>query len=119
MFIKPKNKIFSEKTLAILTGSGNTPALNPGIESVRNRVSMSGYKVYGIRKGWKGLPGNGDIIDLTNHPYDCWYGGTALSSVRTNPFPTKKNPENRVSHIIEKPEITEFKYDFPVVLPGN
>lgn len=75
-----KNKLFSGKTLAILTGGGDTPALNSSIESVRNRASMLGFKVYGIRKGWKGLLGDGDVVDLTNRPYDGWYGGTTLSA---------------------------------------
>ncbi len=115
--MKPKNKIFSGKTLAILTGGGDTPALNSSIESVRNRASMLGFKVYGIRKGWKGLLGEGDVIDLTNHPYDGWYGGTALLSSRTNPFPTKKNPENRVPQILNN--LKRYHIDVLVSIGGD
>jgi len=115
--MKPKNKIFSGKTLAILTGGGDTPALNSSIESIRNRASMLGFKVYGVRKGWKGLLGDGDIINLTNHPYDGWYGGTALSSSRTNPFPTKKNPENRVPQILQN--LKNYKIDVLVSIGGD
>ena len=115
--MKPKNKIFSGKTLAILTGGGDTPALNSSIESVRNRASMLGFKVYGIRKGWKGLLGEGDVIDLTNHPYDGWYGGTALLSSRTNPFPTKKNPENRVPQILNN--LNRYHIDVLVSIGGD
>jgi len=96
-----KNKLFNGKTLAILTGGGDTPALNSSIESIRNRAQLLGYKVYGVRQGWKGLLGDGDILDLTNQPYDGFYGGTALRSSRTNPFPSKKNPENRVPQILK------------------
>lgn len=96
-----KNKLFNGKTLAILTGGGDTPALNSSIESIRNRAQLLGYKVYGVRQGWKGLLGEGDILDLTNQPYDGFYGGTALRSSRTNPFPSKKNPENRVPQILK------------------
>jgi len=103
--------------LAILTGGGDTPALNSSIESIRNRASMLGFKVYGIRKGWKGLLGNGDIINLTHHPYDGWYGGTALSSSRTNPFPTKKNPENRVPQILKN--LKNYKIDVLVSIGGD
>ena len=115
--MKPKNKIFSGKTLAILTGGGDTPALNSSIESIRNRAAMLGYKVYGIRKGWKGLLGNGDVIDLTNHPYDGLYGGNALSSSRTNPFPTNKNPENRVPQILQN--LKRYKIDVLVSIGGD
>ncbi|HNW97111.1 MAG TPA: 6-phosphofructokinase [Bacteroidales bacterium] len=112
-----KNKIFSGKTLAILTGGGDTPALNSSIESIRNRASMLGFKVYGIRKGWKGLLGDGDIINLTHHPYDGWYGGTALLSSRTNPFPTKKNPESRVPQILKN--LKRYKIDVLVSIGGD
>ena len=115
--MKPKNKIFSGKTLAILTGGGDTPALNSSIESVRNRSSMLGFKVYGVRKGWKGLLGDGDVINLTNLPYDGLYGGTALLSSRTNPFPAKKNPENRVPQILKNLE--KYKIDVLVSIGGD
>jgi len=115
--MKPKNKIFSGKTLAILTGGGDTPALNSSIESIRNRASMLGFKVYGIRKGWKGLLGEGNIINLTHHPYDGLYGGTALLSSRTNPFPTKKNPGNRVPQILKN--LQRYKIDVLVSIGGD
>jgi len=112
-----EKKIFHGKTLAILTGGGDTPALNSSIESVRNRAALLGYKVYGIKKGWKGLLGDGDIIDLTNQPYDAWYGGTALLSSRTNPFPSKKNPESRVPQILKNLE--RYKIDVLVTIGGD
>jgi len=115
--MKPKNKLFHGKTLAILTGGGDTPALNSSIESVRNRASLLGYKVYGIRKGWKGLLADGDVLDLTHQPYDGWYGGTALRSSRTNPFPSKKNPENRVPQILRN--IERYKIDVLVSIGGD
>jgi ATP-dependent phosphofructokinase / diphosphate-dependent phosphofructokinase len=111
------NKLFAGKTLAILTGGGDTPALNSSIESIRNRASLLGYKVYGVRKGWKGLLGDGDIIDLTNMPYDGWYGGTALLSSRTNPFPSKKNPESRVPQVLRNLE--RYGIDVLVSIGGD
>ena len=68
--MKQENKQFKGKTLAILSGGGDTPAINHSIESIRNRASLLGFKVYGIRTGWKGLLGEGDVVDLTNQPYD-------------------------------------------------
>ena len=115
--MKSEHKLFKGKTLAILSGGGDTPAINSSIEAIRNRASMLGYKVYGIRHGWKGLLGDGDIIDLTNQPYDGWYGGTALRSSRTNPFPSKKNPENRVPQILKN--LKRYNIDVLVTIGGD
>lgn len=112
-----KNKIFSGKTLAILTGGGDTPAINSSIESIRNRASMLGFQVYGIRKGWKGLLGDGDVVDLSHVPYEGWYGGTALGSSRTNPFPSKKNPESRVPQVLRNLE--RYNIDVLVTIGGD
>lgn len=112
-----KDKIFSGKTLAILTGGGDTPAINSSIESIRNRASMLGFNVYGIRKGWKGLLGEGDVVDLSHVPYEGWYGGSALGSSRTNPFPSKKNPESRVDQVLRNME--RYKIDVLVTIGGD
>ncbi len=110
-------KIFEGKTLGILSGGGDTPAINSSIEQIRNRASMLGFKVYGIRKGWKGLLGDGDIVDLSKQPYDGWYGGTALRSSRTNPFPSIKNPESRVPQVLKNLE--RYKIDVLVSIGGD
>jgi 6-phosphofructokinase 1 len=112
-----EEKLFAGKTLAILSGGGDTPAINSSIEAVRNRASMLGYKVYGIQRGWKGLLGNGDIVDLTNIPYNGIYGGTALLSSRTNPFPSKRNPEDRSEQILRN--IKRYKLDVLVTIGGD
>ncbi len=109
--------LFSRKTLAISSGGGDTPAINSSIEAVRNRASMLGFKVYGILRGWKGLLGDGDIVDLTNIPYNGIYGGTALLSSRTNPFPSKKNKEDRSQQILRN--IERYKIDVLVTIGGD
>ncbi|MBQ9436082.1 MAG: 6-phosphofructokinase [Bacteroidales bacterium] len=111
------DKLFSGKTLAILSGGGDTPAINSSIEAVRNRASMLGFKVYGILRGWKGLLGDGDIVDLTNIPYNGIYGGTALLSSRTNPFPSKKHKEDRSQQILRN--IERYKIDVLVTIGGD
>ncbi len=115
--MRKTEKIFKGKTLAILSGGGDTPAINSSIECIRNRASMLGYRVYGIKKGWKGLLGDGEIVDLTNQPYDGVYGGTALQSSRTNPFPSKKNPEDRVPQILHN--LNRYKIDTLVTIGGD
>ena len=115
--MKQEHKIFQGKTLGILSGGGDTPAINSSIEAVRNRASFLGYNVYGICKGWKGLLGEGEVVDLTNQRYDGWYGGTALGSSRTNPFSSKKNPENRVPQILRN--LGRYKIDVLVTIGGD
>lgn len=112
-----KSKLFKGKTLAILSGGGDTPAINSSIESVRNRASLLGFKVYGIRQGWKGLLGDGDIVDLTHQHYDGFYGGSALRSSRTNPLPSKTNLENRVPQILKN--LKRYKIDVLVTIGGD
>ncbi len=112
-----EQKIFKGKTLAILSGGGDTPAINSSIENIRNRALILGFKVYGILQGWKGLLGEGNIVDLTNQPYNGIYGGTALRSSRTNPFPSKKNPEDRVPQIIAN--LKKYKIDVLVTIGGD
>lgn len=115
--MKLEHKLFEGKTLAILSGGGDTPAINSSIEAVRNRASLLGFRVFGVRKGWKGLLGDGDVVDLTNQPYDGYYGGTALRSSRTNPFPSKKNPESRVPQVLKNLE--RYKIDVLVTIGGD
>ncbi len=42
-------------TIAILTGGGDVPGLNPAIRAVTIRALREGYRVLGIRRGWRGL----------------------------------------------------------------
>lgn len=41
-------------TIAILTGGGDVPGLNPAIRAVTIRALREGYQVIGIRRGWAG-----------------------------------------------------------------
>src|SRR5438045_9427723 len=45
----------SNKTIAILTGGGDVPGLNPAIRAITIRALREGYRVMGIRRGWAGL----------------------------------------------------------------
>jgi ATP-dependent phosphofructokinase / diphosphate-dependent phosphofructokinase len=42
-------------TIAILTGGGDVPGLNPCIKQLVLLASQRGMTVLGIRKGWEGL----------------------------------------------------------------
>ena len=42
-------------TIAILTGGGDVPGLNPAIRAITIRALREGYRVIGIRRGWGGM----------------------------------------------------------------
>ncbi len=88
--MKPKG------TIAILTGGGDVPGLNPAIRAVTFRALREGYKVIGIRRGWGGLvdfipdkdaDNSNNIIALTAELVNRAgrTGGTFLHTSRTNP----------------------------------
>ena len=88
--------------IAILTGGGDVPGLNPAIRAVTFRALREGYKVIGIRRGWGGLV---DIIRDEKHDNSNNFqvltedvvnkagrtGGTFLHTSRTNPSKVKKD----------------------------
>lgn len=86
----------SKGVIAILTGGGDVPGLNPAIRAVTIRALREGFRVLGIRRGWGGLV---DIIrDRSADNSECFWelseevvnkagrtGGTFLHSSRTRP----------------------------------
>ena len=83
-------------TIAILTGGGDVPGLNPAIRSITIRALREGYRVLGIRRGWAGLvevvpdkaANNSDCVqelteDIANKSGRT--GGTFLHTSRTRP----------------------------------
>jgi ATP-dependent phosphofructokinase / diphosphate-dependent phosphofructokinase len=60
MVSNKKQKIMAEVkqtkgVIAILTGGGDVPGLNPAIRAVTIRANREGYKVIGLRRGWAGI----------------------------------------------------------------
>ncbi len=94
-----KDKI---ETIAILTGGGDVPGLNPCIKEVVNRAVDDGMRVMGIKKGWAGLV-QYHIEDERTHDANVITmdkrmvrtidrsGGTILHTSRTNPSGVKKS----------------------------
>src|SRR5688572_26772669 len=50
-----RERTMSKGTIAILTGGGDVPGLNPAIRSITVRALREGYRVIGLRRGWAGL----------------------------------------------------------------
>ncbi len=82
--------------IAILTGGGDVPGLNPAIRAITIRALREGYKVIGLRRGWGGAI---DIIRDKKYDNSNNYrvltkeivnkagrtGGTFLHTSRTRP----------------------------------
>ena len=81
-------------TIGILTGGGDVPGLNPAIRAVTIRAIREGFRVIGLRRGWKGLVAC--IRDKKLHQEECFQilteetvnkvgrtGGTFLHTSRT------------------------------------
>ena len=89
-------------TIAILTGGGDVPGLNPCIKAIVCRAIDEGMRVLGIRKGWAGLV-EYNIEDERTHDANVLSmnkpmvrtidrsGGTILHTARTNPSAVKKS----------------------------
>jgi 6-phosphofructokinase len=82
--------------LAILTGGGDVPGLNPCIKAAVNRVVESGGEIIGVRRGWAGLlysdPTDPESLATNTVRLDKSVvrtidrtGGTWLHSSRANP----------------------------------
>lgn len=83
-------------TIAILTGGGDVPGLNPAIRAITIRALREGYQVIGLKRGWAGLtefirdkaadnsdnymPLTEEIVNKSGRT-----GGTFLHTSRTRP----------------------------------
>jgi ATP-dependent phosphofructokinase / diphosphate-dependent phosphofructokinase len=87
--------------IAILTGGGDVPGLNPAIRAVTIRALREGYQVIGIRRGWLGTisilcdeqADNSDNFQILTEEIvnrAGRTGGTFLHTSRTNPSAVKK-----------------------------
>ncbi len=83
-------------TIAILTGGGDVPGLNPAIRAITVRALREGFRVLGVRHGWAGLieldrdnpERNADcVVELTEETVNKVgrTGGTFLHTSRTRP----------------------------------
>ncbi len=96
------NQKTTKGIIAILTGGGDVPGLNPAIRAVTIRANREGYKVIGLRRGWAGISellrdpkadnsNNFQILtdDIVNKAGRT--GGTFLHTSRTRPSHMSKD----------------------------
>ena len=94
-------------TIAILTGGGDVPGLNPAIRAITIRAIREGYRVIGLRRGWAGITelvqdkkydNSNNFIELSQIIVNRAgrTGGTFLHSSRTRPshLPKASVPEH-------------------------
>lgn len=74
--------------VGVLTGGGDAPGLNAAIRAIGRAALAAGDTVAGVRNGWGGLVGDGDVIDLDRRALAgiLPLGGTILGSSRVNPM---------------------------------
>jgi 6-phosphofructokinase 1 len=88
--------------IAILTGGGDVPGLNPAIRAVTIRALREGYQVIGLRRGWAGISeivrdpeadNSDNYLVLTEEIVNRAgrTGGTFLHTSRTRPSKVKKS----------------------------
>ena len=90
------NSKTTKGVIAILTGGGDVPGLNPAIRAVTIRAIREGYRVIGLRRGWAGIiemtrdrkaDNSENFIELTEDIVNKAgrTGGTFLHTSRTRP----------------------------------
>ena len=102
------------KTIGVLTSGGDAPGMNAAIRAVTRTAIYSGWKVYGIYRGYEGLIA-GDFKELTTESVSntIQKGGTILKTARSKEFMT---PEGRAKAF---DSLRKFGVDALVVIGGN
>ena len=102
------------KRIAVLTSGGDAPGMNAAIRSVVRTGVIKGWKVLGVKEGYRGLI-NGKFVPLG--PRDVGgilqRGGTVLGSARSEEFKTEKGRLEAVR------SLNENEIDALVVIGGN
>ncbi|MDB5385563.1 MAG: 6-phosphofructokinase [Planctomycetaceae bacterium] len=88
--------------VALLTGGGDCPGLNPVIRGAVQTLTNAGHECVGLLEGWKGAR-DGDAIPLTPKVTDGIIdkGGTILFSSRTNLFKDAATEAKNVPILLE------------------
>ena len=87
--------------IAVLTGGGDAPGLNAAIRAIGRRALLAGNSLFGVRNGWAGLVGEGDVIPLERSRLSgiLQLGGTMLGSSRVNPMKLEHGLEEVLRNI--------------------
>lgn len=102
------------KKIGVLTGGGDSSAINAAIRAIYLKAAQYGYKVIGIKNGWEGLV-KGNVVELDRESVSgiLAEGGTIIGTSRTNPFKI----ENGVEKV--KDNIKKFELDAIITIGGD
>ena len=93
----------SSRKIAINTGGGDAPGLNAVIRAATLSALNRGWEVFGIRRAYHGLMGEGEIVPLTRDSVRgiTHLGGTILGTTnRGNPFKKPvKQPDGSIKPV--------------------
>jgi len=108
------------RTIAILTGGGDVPGLNPAIRAITIRALREGHRVVGVRRGWAGLvdydraPGadnSANVQELSEAIVNRAgrTGGTFLHTSRTRPshLPRERVPAHLTGYDANINDVTK------------
>jgi phosphofructokinase-like protein len=102
------------KRVAVLTGGGDCPGLNPAIRGCVLRGLDHRFEFIGLTEGWRGLvEGKTQTLGLKDVKEIINKGGTILGTSRTNPF----KEEGAVQKCLET--FKKLKLDALVALGGE
>jgi len=92
--------------IAVLTGGGDCPGLNAAIRAVARSCFAQDWTVLGVKNGWAGLLGEGQVEELSRKSVSgiLNLGGTILGTSRTNPAKKESDMEQVVANL-EKYEV--------------
>ena len=78
------------KQIAVLTSGGDAPGMNAAIRSVTRTAIQKGWRVFGVRDGFKGLI-DGKMTEMDSRDVSgiIQRGGTFLGSARCEEFKTE------------------------------
>ncbi len=78
------------KTIAVLTSGGDAPGMNAAVRAVVRTGCENGMRVFGVRRGYKGLM-SGDMYEMNLRTVSdiIHRGGTMLYSARSKEFETE------------------------------
>lgn len=86
--------------VALLTGGGDSSAINAAIRAVVRKGIAEGFEIIGMRNGWRGLINdNVEPLYMGSVSGIIQRGGTILGTSRTNPFKTEGGVENIVINL--------------------
>ena len=90
------------KKIALLTGGGDCPGLNPAIRGAVLQALSYGWECVGMLDGWKGMiEGNCRPLTAADVEEIVGKGGTILGTSRTNPY-KKEGGQQKVMETFKK-----------------